>query len=110
MSLLLKWVGKEAADVVGQTRALCYAPVTQDIPEFQKRLANDGRGTPADILPAERDGVAVGTATGYSMTMWLRGAAFPCQGVAWVGTIKTHRRSGGVASEIMRQTLRKARE
>lgn len=46
--------------------------------------------------------------------MWVRGGDIPCQGVRSVGTIKTHRRrtSGGdgVATQIMRETLRMARE
>jgi predicted acetyltransferase len=110
MSLTLKWVGKEAAEAVGQTRALCYAPATKEIPEFQQRLANDARVTGDDLLIAHRDGVPVGTTTSYSMTMWIRGQPVPCQGVAWVGTVKTHRRSGGIASSLMGETLHKGRE
>ena len=51
--------------------------------------------------------------------MWLRGAPLACQGVAWVGAIKTERRragSGGsseqqhgVATQVMHELLRKAR-
>jgi predicted acetyltransferase len=82
----------------------------QEVEGYQKRLAEDGRVAADDLLVAERDGQAVGTATSYSMTMWVRGRAEPCQGVAWVGTVKTHRRSGGVASAIMHEALRKARE
>lgn len=48
------------------------------------------------------------------MTMWVRGSPIPCQGVASVGTIKTHRRRNtdgkGVATQIMNETLRMARE
>src|SRR3954465_6787186 len=110
MSLSFKWVGREAADVVGQTRARCYAPGAQEVEVYRTRFAADGRITGDDVLIAERDGEAVGTATSYAMTMWARGQAFPCQGVAWVGTVKTQRRSGGGASEIMRRTLDKARE
>jgi predicted acetyltransferase len=110
MSLSLKWCGKDAADVVGRARALCYAPVVKEVADYKQRLSTDGRITADDLLIAQRDGVAIGTATSYSMTMWLRGAPVPCQGVAYVGTVKTHRRSGGVASAIMRETLRKARD
>jgi predicted acetyltransferase len=110
MSLRLSWHGKESAEEVGKTRALCYAPGTGEIPVFQERLANDPRIAGDDLLLARRDGVPVGTATSYSMSMWVRGAAFPCQGVAFVGTVKTSRRSGGVASQLMTQTLLKARE
>jgi predicted acetyltransferase len=47
--------------------------------------------------------------------MWVRGGRVPCQGVAWVGTIKTQRRGGsggerGIASQLMFETIRKGRE
>jgi predicted acetyltransferase len=73
-------------------------------------LAADPRITGDDLLLAEKDGVAVGSTTSYSMSMWVRGAAVACQGVAFVGTVKTHRRAGGIASALMRETLRKGRE
>jgi predicted acetyltransferase len=111
MSLNLQWLTREAGvEIVGRTRALSYAPTFKEIEVYQKRLSEDGRVLGDDLLLAERDGVAVGTATSYSMKMWLRGRPIPCQGVAWVGTVKTHRRSDGIASQIMRETLRKARE
>src|SRR5260221_2336453 len=111
MSLTLTWRNREsAAEVVGRTRALCYAPGSGEIPLYRQRLANDARVVADDLLLAERDGQPVGTATSYSMSMWVRGQAFPCQGVGYVGTIKTHRCSGGIASQVMRETLRKARE
>ena len=95
---------------MGRTRALCYAPGAREIPAFQERLANDPRVVADDLLLARRDGAAVGTATSYSMNMWVRGQAFPCQGVAYVGTVKTSRRSGGVASQVMGEVLRRGRE
>jgi predicted acetyltransferase len=110
MSLTLSWHGRESAEEVGRTRALCYAPGARDIPAFQERLANDPRVVADDLLLARRDGAAVGTATSYSMNMWVRGRAFPCQGVAYVGTVKTSRRSGGVASQVMGEVLRRGRE
>ncbi|MDB5321116.1 MAG: GCN5-related N-acetyltransferase [Phycisphaerales bacterium] len=110
MSLTLTWRGRESAEIVGRTRALCYAPGVREVEAYQQRLAKDGRVTADDLLLAERDGVAVGTATSYSMNMWVRGRAVGCQGVAYVGTIKTHRRSGGIASQIMLETIRKGRE
>jgi predicted acetyltransferase len=77
-------------------------------------IREDPRGRAGDFLLAERDGEPVGTATSHSMTMWARGGPVPCQGVAWVGTIKTHRRrtkdADGVATQLMRETLRIARE
>src|SRR5439155_2892584 len=50
-----------------------------------------------------------------SLKIWMRGGCVPCQGVAYVGTIKTHRRGGakgerGIASQLMLEALRKARE
>ena len=98
MSLNLQWLTKDAAEIVAKTRALCYAPAPKEIPEYQKRLAEDVRVTGDDLLLAQHEGCAVGTATSYSMTMRIRGQSFPCQGVAWVGTVKTHRRSLGVAT------------
>src|SRR5205085_9701224 len=56
------------------------------------------------------------TATALSLTCWVRGSPLPCQGVAWVGTVRTRRRAGGeggeggIASRLMHETLRKARE
>jgi len=110
MGIDLRWTGKEAADLVGRTRALCYAAGVGEAEVYQQRLAADPRVTGDDLLTAERDGLPVGTATSYSQTMWVRGRPIPCQGVAYVGTIKTHRRSGGVASAIMNEVLRKGRE
>jgi len=73
-------------------------------------LAEDERIVSDDLLLAHVDGEAVATATSYSMNTWVRGARLPCQGVAYVGTIKTRRRSGGLASAVMAETLKKARE
>ena len=110
MSLTLTWHGKESAELVGRTRALCYAPASRDIATYQERLANDPRVVADDLLLAHRDATPVGTATSYPMTMWIRGHPFPCQGVRYVGTTNTSRRSGGVASQIMNEVLRRARQ
>ena len=114
MSLQLRWVGEEDLDRVAQTRMLCYAHASKDIERFREGIRADQRAKAGDYLLAERDGVAVGTATSLSMTMWVRGGEVPCQGVAWVGTIKTHRRrtqaGDGIATQIMRETVRRARE
>jgi predicted acetyltransferase len=65
-------------------------------------------------LLAERNGESVGTSTALSMTIWVRGGAIPCQGVAFVGTAKTHRRcmagEDGTGTQLMRETLRAGRE
>jgi len=111
MSLSLQWMTKDiGAQIVGQTRALSFASTTKEIELYQQRLASDARVVADDLLLAQRDGVAVGTATSYSMNMWIRGQSLPIQGVAWVGTIKTHRRTDGVASQLMHEMLRKGRE
>jgi predicted acetyltransferase len=115
MSLEMRWVGEADLDRVAETRVLCYAHHKQEFAEWRKYIHNQGRSGPGDYLLAERDGMAVGTATSLRMTMWVRGASMSCQGVAHVGAIKTERRKGGgrgdgVASIIMRETLRMGRE
>src|SRR5687767_5185233 len=115
MSVKLRWVGDDERDRVAETRMLCYAPARRELSGYVERIRNDTRANAGDYLLAERDGVAVGTATGYAMTMWVRGGSVPCQGVAHVGTIKTFRRrsadgSPGVATAVMNETIRSARE
>jgi predicted acetyltransferase len=111
----MRWVGEDDLDRVARARMFCYASASKDLPRFTEGIRADRRAAPGDFLLAEQDGQPVGTATSYSFSMWLRGARLPCQGVGYVGTLKTHRRGsrsagGGVASQIMRETLRKARE
>ena len=115
MSLHLQWVGEDAYDRVALTRLRCYAPASGKHERFDQGVKLDGRQRPGDFLLATRDGVDVGTSTALSLKMWMRGARFDCQGVAYVGTIKTHRRGGsdgerGIASQLMDATIRKARE
>ena len=50
----------------------------------------DARAKPGDFLIAERNGLDVGTSTSLSLKMCIRGGCVPCQGVAYVGTVKTH--------------------
>ena len=115
-ALTLRWVGPDEYDRVAETRMYCYAAGRKELQGYQDRLRADVRVKPGDCLLAEQDGRAVGTATSLSLRMWVRGALVPCQGVASVGTIKTHRRSGhsshgpGVATRIMHDVLRRARE
>jgi len=115
MNLNLRWVGEADLDRVAETRVLCYAHSKQDLAEWRQYIHNQGRSQPGDYLLAERDGTPVGTATSLRLNMWVRGSPLSCQGVAHVGTIKTERRRGagredGVASIIMRETLRMGRE
>ncbi|HEY7087332.1 MAG TPA: GNAT family N-acetyltransferase [Tepidisphaeraceae bacterium] len=110
-----RWVGEDEMDRVAETRCYCYAPASKELEYFKDRIRADERGKPGDWMLAERNGVAVGTITSLSFNMWVRGAKVPCQGIAYVGTIKTHRRVGkgtekGIASQLMCEALNKARE
>jgi len=115
MSLTMRWTGRNEMPLVAQTRWMCYGHAAKDLPIFLERVAANTWAMDGDFLLAERDRSVVGTATSLSMRMWIRGAPMSCQGVAWVGTIKTARRRGGgeapgVASAIMREMLRVGRE
>jgi len=134
MGLALRWVGHEEADRIAEVRLQCYGAEARDHARFLETVHLDQRVADRGFLLAEQDGRAVGTATYRSLTMWLRGRPVACQGVGWVGTIKTerrrgqprprvaeatvadmehsvtHRSSGGVATAIMHETLRCARE
>src|SRR5665213_3112105 len=115
MALTMRWTGEPDFDRIAQTRQRCYGGADRELPKFQEGVRADARARNGDYLLAESDGHTVGTATSLSMSMWIRGGRVPCQGVAWVGTIKTHRRGarvpgGGIASQIMRETIRLGRE
>lgn len=115
MPLNLRWTTEADDERVAETRLRCYAAASKEREAFLERLRTDPRVRPGDCVLAEQDGRAVGTATALSMRMWVRGGSVPCQGVAWVGAIKTHRRGGagsekGIASQIMHETIRLARE
>jgi len=126
MSLVMRWVAEDELDKVAETRLLCYGAGRNDLQRMRDMLRDDRRAQAGDYLLAERDGRPVGTATSLSLTMYIRGSAFPCQGVAWVGAIRTERRkaasintqrsapggppSRGVASSIMSEVLRAARD
>jgi predicted acetyltransferase len=115
MSIKLHWTGADELDRVAQTRLRCYAKAGSELPRFAEWIRKDPRSKPGDYMLAEIDGQAVGTATHVPFTMFVRGGAVPCQGVAWVGAIKTMRRRGeggtpGVASAVMHEMLRRARD
>src|SRR4051812_17259629 len=118
MPLKMVWADEAQLDAVALTRVRCYAPAARELERFREGLGSDRRGKVGDYLLAQQsDGRFVGTATSLSMRMWVRGGAVPCQGVAFVGTIKTARRTGGksggekgVASQLMFETLNRARE
>jgi predicted acetyltransferase len=116
VSISLRWVDESEHDRVGEARLYCYGSKSEDLEKFQKSLRDNVRVKSGDCLLAERGGRVVGTATSMSMRMWIRGGAVPCQGVAWVGTVKTARRGSsaahdpGIATRIMHETIRKARD
>jgi len=115
MPLNLPWVGESQFDRVAQTRLYCYGSSLKDLDLFRTKLTSDRRCKDGDYLLAERDGLDVGTLTSLSLKMHLHGEAFDCQGIAWVGTVKTHRRGGsggekGIASQVMNEGIRRARE
>jgi len=116
MGLDMRWVGEEAYDRVAEARLYSSAPGMRDLPSMRDRLRLHPEMKPGDVLLAEGNGRVLGTATQIGFQMWVRGGAVPCQGVAWVGAIKTERRKGasrrapGVATAVMWEVLKKARE
>ncbi|MEM8875783.1 MAG: GNAT family N-acetyltransferase [Planctomycetota bacterium] len=110
MSLDLRWVGPEAMDDVADVRTRAYRPG----PSYRAKMFERfeiGRTQDGDFLVAYLDGQPISTATSLSMDMHVRGKRLPAQGVAWVGTDKTHRRSGdGAATRVMHHMLDRARE
>ncbi|HEY8750390.1 MAG TPA: GNAT family N-acetyltransferase [Tepidisphaeraceae bacterium] len=114
MATTLRWVGEDEIDRVAETRMRCYAHAAADLEKYREGIRADVRAKAGDFLIAERDGVPVGTSTALSMKMWVRGGVIPCQGVAFVGTVKTHRRrvagEDGVGTQLMRETLRMGRD
>lgn len=110
----MRWVGEEDYDRVAETRMLCYAAKSTELDRYKEGVRSDPRCRPGDILLAEDGSGAVGTATSLSLTMWVRGSPFPCQGIADVGTIQTHRRGAGgaragIASQVMHEALKRGR-
>lgn len=115
MSTNIRWVGRESADAIIDTRLKCYAGSMHDRARYRVFLDTDIRTRDGDVLLLEQAGQAVGTMTSLSLTFHAHSASFPCQGVAWVGTIKTARRKRtpgqrGIASQVMLAGLDRARE
>ncbi len=116
MPLELKWVNDDARDDVATVRLQSYADDASAAEQYRQTVRSDDRARSGDYLVAYHDGAPVGTATSLSMRMWMRGVVIPCQGVAWVGTIRTHRRGShrfggkGIASQVMDEVLRIGRE
>jgi predicted acetyltransferase len=114
MAFQLRWAQGNESDRIALARLRCYGSAEKDLELFQQRLRDAQRCRPGDHLLAEQSSQPVGTATSLPLKMWARGSCIPCQGVAWVGTIKTMRRrgngSGGIATAIMTEILRHGRE
>ncbi len=115
MALSIRTATEADLDRVAECRARCYGGgyAAQDV--HRDRIHHDARGRVGDYLLAERDGQAVGTVTSLRLTTYVRGSEMPCQGIAYVGTIKTARRRGegaepGVASQCMHAALNLGRE
>lgn len=114
MPLTLRWVDPSELNRIGETRALCYGRGRAEIPGAIDHVITDEKGFSSDYLIAERDGIAVGTATAIPMSMWVRGGKVSCQGVAWVGTVRTQRRRAGnepgIGTAVMNEVLTHGRD
>src|SRR5690348_2024005 len=93
MNLELNWVNPSQYDRVAEARMYCYGSAGADLERFKESFTLNRQLLPGDILLATRNGRPVGTATSLDLRMWVRGGVVPCQGVAWVGTVKTSRRA-----------------
>jgi predicted acetyltransferase len=110
MAMELRWVGIDQRERVAEARMRAFAVASKELARFKESIPRDHGTCPTEFLLAEVDGEAVGTATPLALWMWVRGNRVPCQGVAYVGTSRTSRRSGGIASKMMWEVLRVARE
>ena len=113
MSLKLRWVGRNESERILEARMMCYSAGSKDRENLGLLLADDPRPGDGDFLLAEDGAGLVGTATIYPFHIWVRGGRLACQGPAWVGTAKTHRRrkidGKGIAWQIMHEVLANAR-
>src|SRR5438067_1198741 len=109
MGLTLRWIGATDSelDQVAETRMRCYASAVKDLDRYKEGIRSDPRATAGDFLLAEEGAEGIGTSTVMDFRMWIRGAPVACQGVAFVGTVRTRRRVAnaagepGVASQMM---------
>ncbi|HEY0007168.1 MAG TPA: GNAT family N-acetyltransferase [Tepidisphaeraceae bacterium] len=112
MGLAFEWTGRDQLDRIAQARWQCYGARGDERESFHQRSAG-GRWGDGDVCIASDTGRDVGTATSLSLHMHVRTLRIPCQGVAWVGTSKSHRRRSegrGVASQVMSAVVNKARD
>lgn len=114
MSLKLRWVGRNESERIVEARMMCYSAGSKDRENLRLLLADDPRPRDGDFLLAEDGAGLVGTATIYPFHTWVRGGRLACQGPAWIGTAKTHRRrkidGKGIAWQIMHEVLADARQ
>jgi predicted acetyltransferase len=116
MPLELKWVGPEALDDLVAARTEAYEDGASAAANVREQTLADDRAAAGDYLLAYEGPRPVGTATSLSMQMSIRGAALPCQGIAWLGTARTHRRASGrfggkgIASQLMEAAIQRGRE
>ncbi|HEX8325318.1 MAG TPA: GNAT family N-acetyltransferase [Tepidisphaeraceae bacterium] len=113
MSLHATWLGRESIERIADVRLRCYGNGPADRKSYLDRTAND-RFDDGDVLVLSDDTGDVATATSLSLSVNVRGTALPCQGVAWVGTVRSHRRrkidGRGLASRVMDAMLYRSRE
>jgi predicted acetyltransferase len=115
MSVTLRWVGETDFERLALVRTRCYAHGPKEFDHYDKTLRADPRARSGDFLLAEDGDEVVGTTTTLDFNCWVRGGAVRCQGIAYVGTVRTYRRTGaggerGVASRLMEEALRRGRE
>ena len=113
MPLTATWVGPESIERVVDVRLRCYGGGPAERATFLKK-SEMSRTDAGDVLILSDDTGDVATATSHSMTINVRGTPLPCQGVAWVGTVRSHRRrrvdGRGLASRTMDALHEKAKE
>ena len=113
MAVTWRWVTRNTDDLrkVSEARLRADGAGSGQREKFAITEPPDGQ----EHLLAEENGRPVAVTTAIDQRIWVRGAAFDCQGVAWVGTVRTHRRGTGpqgrgIASTLMQQTVRRARQ
>lgn len=113
MTLKATWLGRDDVERIADVRLRCYGNGPADRPTFLRRTEIDPFEN-GDVLMLSDATGDVATATSLSLSINVRGTALPCQGVAWVGTVRSHRRrkidGRGLASRVMDALIAKARE
>ncbi len=111
MAIELRWAGADDLDRVAEARMQSFAAQRRDAERFRGSVRDPRSADGARMLLAELDDRPIGTATALPMTMWAHGRPLSCQGVAYVGTVRTERRkpAAGLATRIMREILDDAR-